>query len=141
MDKSKISLLITLAIGACLVAVPALPASASSWPCDAVAASVSANLGRVVGTGTWTCGITQSAATYGGEVDVYHNYDLLPDAFVFYGYWYIPFIYGTQSRNTQRCDQGTVAQYYATASIPPWSTSNVITSSMRKIATCLGTGS
>jgi hypothetical protein len=141
MDKSKISLITTFAVGACLVIVPALPAAASSWPCDAVGATVSANLGRLVGTGTWSCGMTQSSSTYGAEVDLYHNYDLLPDAFVFYGYWYIPFIYGTQSRSTQRCDQGTVAQYYAVASIPPWSGSGVATSGIRKIATCMGTGS
>lgn len=135
------AVVITLMLGVGLAAGPAIAAQAAgAWPCNNVGASVSAVSGRVRGTGTWNCGVGYGSATYGTEVHVFHNYDFLPDADVFYGAWILTGSTSNTSRSVQRCDQSTTADYYSQARIPafnsPW-----VTSGLMKITTCAGTGS
>ncbi len=123
-----------------LVALPVLPAAADSWPCHNVSAGISSSSSRAVGTGTWNCDAGYGSLPFTTEVHVYHNYDWLPDADVFYGQWTLTGSTSNQSRSVQRCDQGTTADYYSTAMVPAFSTAWA-SSGLLNITTCLGTGS
>ncbi|TXK19796.1 hypothetical protein [Homoserinibacter sp. GY 40078] len=123
-----------------LVLTPAVSASAAPIDCKVTKAVISKVDGRARATGYGDCRPNYDGSWFTAtlKTEVFHNYDFVPDAGVTTGWTNkkITTKSYTWIGHTQRCDNATVADYFAKATVGI----STKTSDTKRIATCKGTG-